>query len=120
MKVSVLTTFSTLALQLHKNEQLIYKQNITAERLLHFKTWLKIKCASIGEYLSIHHFMSLGQKGGKHHYMLQSVVVILTTLCSWVGAGKDCAHRLGEQKGSTAPYEHGEAGRTVVALFPRT
>lgn len=50
MKVSVLTTFSTLSLQLHKNEQLIYKQNIIAERLLHFKTWLKIKCASMAEY----------------------------------------------------------------------
>jgi len=50
MEVSVLTTFSTLSLQSHKNEQLMYKQNIVAERLIHFKTWLKIKRASVGEY----------------------------------------------------------------------
>ena len=50
MEVSVLTTFSTLSLQSHKNEQLMYKQNIVAERLIHFKTWLKIKRTSVGEY----------------------------------------------------------------------
>lgn len=29
---------------------IMYKQNIITERLLHFKTWLKIKFASRGEY----------------------------------------------------------------------
>lgn len=103
MKVSVLTTFSALSLQLHKNEQLMYKQNIIAERLLHFKTWLKIKHASMGEYSQ--RSPSLQQKEGKHHDMLQSLVVILTALCRCMGAGGGCARSVGKQQWLTVGGE---------------
>lgn len=49
MEGSVLNTFSALTLQFHKNEQLMYKQNINAEKLLQFKPWLKIKYTPAGE-----------------------------------------------------------------------
>lgn len=38
------------SLQFHKSEPSMYKQNITAERLLRFNTWLKIKYTSNSKY----------------------------------------------------------------------
>lgn len=117
MKVSVLTTFSALSLQLHKNEQLMYKQNIIAERLLHFKTWLKIKCASVAEYPqhSLFH-IPLAERRTESGDAAKSCCNPDNSVAGLV-LGKAVLTPWGSNKGQVLPVA-GEPGRKLGAFVP--